>query len=194
RRERAAQPETEVLAQVGDDVGLVADAAQQGARAGQRGPAGLVAMRDRDGLAYAGPAQLGRDQAERGGGAEDDGLGVPRLRDGRRAAGDRGHREHQRRRVPNYLEWLLRVELRGAVPRGRVDGQPLRREPAGKLVHERLDTALPGREVVGDDQRAAPGAVSLGYGRAAPSRVPAYHEAFIEIFSTLAPGPGASMV
>ena len=107
RGERPGQPDPEVLAQVGDDVGSLADTAQQAPGDRQGRPAGLVAVGDRDGLPHPGAAQRGGDQAERRGGAEDDDLGLARPRQLGRAVGDAGAADHQRRRVPTTSNgWL----------------------------------------------------------------------------------------
>jgi len=54
--------------------------------------------------------------------------------------------------VPDHLERLDGVERGVALPPGRVDGELVRVEAQRKLMNERLDAALPRREVVGDDQ------------------------------------------
>jgi hypothetical protein len=122
RGQRAGDPDPEVLAQVGDHVGVLADAAQQAARPGQRRPAGLVPVGDRHGPFDADSAQRGRDQAKRRGGAEDDGFCLPSFGDGDGPAGDRRDRQHQRRWVPHDLERLAFVEFFRAVPPRGVDG------------------------------------------------------------------------
>jgi long-chain acyl-CoA synthetase len=72
RGEGPRKPEPEVLAEVGDDIRLIADAAEHAARDRQGGPAGLVPVRDGYGPFHAGPPQNGCDQAKRRRGAEDD--------------------------------------------------------------------------------------------------------------------------
>ena len=73
----AVEPGALVVAQVGDDVGTAADAAQQRAGAGQRRPADLVAVGQRDHARDAGPAaQTLGQQAERRRRAEPDRVAV----------------------------------------------------------------------------------------------------------------------
>src|ERR1700722_7241872 len=59
--------------------------------------------------------------------------------------------------MANDLEILDGVEGGVAFPLGGVHGELARVQPAGQLVNERLDAALPGREVVGDDQGGSHG-------------------------------------
>jgi len=57
-------------------------------------------------------------------------------------------------RHPTSLMLPVPAVARRAVPGGRVDGHRAGGQPGGQRVHERLDAAAAGREVVADDQRA----------------------------------------
>ena len=74
--DRAVQPAPEVVAEIGEHVAAVADAAQRLPGAGQHRPARLVSVRRRHDAPGAGPAQRGREQPERRGGAEPHGGAV----------------------------------------------------------------------------------------------------------------------
>ena len=127
------------------------------AGAGQRGPADLVAVGQRDRAADPGaPAQPGGEQAERRGRAEPDACRsrAPRASRGR-PAGHRGVGSSTPVSLADHLERLLGVELGGAAPGRGVDDQRAGRLAHGEVVDELLDAAGPRREVVGDQQGAA---------------------------------------
>ena len=151
---RAGQPDPHVLAQVGDHVHAGADPAQQPAAARQRRPADLVPVAGRDD-----PLDPGRNAARRRAGPA---APPPRTRPPcsprpwprRGPAGHLRGRQQHRGRVPQHRERLGRVELGRPRRGGREHHHRAGRLPDRQLVHERLDAAGPGREVVGDDQRA----------------------------------------
>ena len=152
RGQRLRQPEPEVLGQVGEDVDPRPDPAQQPSGARQRGPARLVPVRQPDDPARPGRAQAGRQQPERGRRAEQDRVAavLAQQRDG--PVPHRRHRQHERAWMPDDRERQGRVELGRARPGRRVDDHPVRGQPDGERVHERLNPAAARRVVVGDDQ------------------------------------------
>ena len=152
-------PAAGVLAEVGDHVDAPADAAQR--------PAGRPAAppsRPR-GRGSAPPpggrrpvAQRRRRAAPAGPRRRTSTVSQPCARASRgRPAGDHaGWAAAPAVRSPDHLERLVGVELRGAPPAGRVDDDASPARLADReVVHEGLDAAGAGREVVGDQQGAA---------------------------------------
>jgi hypothetical protein len=149
----ARQPGAEVLREVGDDVAAVPDAAQRLPGAGQHRPACLVAVCGGDDALGAGRTQRRGEQPERRGRTEPHRGTAEFLQRRNRAATSRRRRHEQPRGVAQHGERLRSVECGRAAVVGRVDDDRARRLPGRKSVHERLDAALPRREVVRHDQR-----------------------------------------
>ena len=160
RGERGGDPGPGVLAEVGDRVGALADAAQQLPGRGQLRPARLVAVRG-------GHDPLRAPAARSAGAISPSGAAAPNhtevaavfAQQPDRPPGDpRGGQQH-RRTVAYDGEGLLGVEgggglraLRAALPGGGVDDDPLGVQAQRHVVQEGLDAAGAGREVVRHDQ------------------------------------------
>ena len=151
-----AQPAPDVLAEIGDDVaaGRRSGAAPAARRAASPSPASCPCVIATHPLGP-GRAQRRREQPERRGRAEPD-AGAARTRAARRPpAGARPASARAARsgaaRTGNGCAASNSAEP-GVV--GGVDDDRAGRLAHRQLVHERLDAALPRREVVGDDQRA----------------------------------------
>jgi hypothetical protein len=150
RRQRA---DDSLLAPGGDrrdDVGGVADPAQGLPGRREARPPGLVTVAHGNDLPGSGLSQRRTHQAERSGGAEEDAVGVVLVHELNGSASDARSRQEHRGAVADHREGQRAVVRRVAgAARGVDDG-------VGQLVAERadegLDPALPGREVVGDDQ------------------------------------------
>ena len=156
RCHEGAQAAERVLGDVGDDVGVAEDAAQELARSGQHGPADLVPVGGGDDAARPGPLRGAAEQSERGGGAEPDGLDTALGDDPLHpAAHVRRGQEHMRGHAHD-VEGDLGVEgagrlgsLRGS---GGQDGQVRGRQAAGVVIEVGLDPADDGREVIRDEE------------------------------------------
>lgn len=156
------------LPEMGDGVRDRPDPPQE--RPGARGarPPHLVAVGGGHDPPHPGfPAQPVRHQGQRRGRAEPDPVAaVPPGQSGRPARDARRGQQHPGP-VPDH-----RVRQRGVVRGGPglgrgVDDHGTGGKAAGHRMDERLDAALPGREVVGDDESAGHRGVPSGSGRAA---------------------------
>ena len=153
--EGGSHPSAGVARDHGERVGVAADAAQHLPRARKHRPAHLVAVRaGHDTLDAGAPPEVGREQGERRRRAEPH-RGRAVLAGHRGGPqGDRAPGQHQRRRVPVDRVGAGGVERPVAGPCRRVDGELTGRKQVGEGVQVALDAAVPGREVVGDQQRA----------------------------------------
>jgi phosphatidylinositol alpha-1,6-mannosyltransferase len=128
------------------------DAAHELPRAGQRHPAGLVAVRGADQPSHAGRAQGRRQQPQRRRRAEEG--GVAAVLAGQRhgvAGGGPGGQQHRRRPADHRVRQRGVVGLPARRPR-RQDHQRPGRTSFEQGGDEGLDAALPRREVVGDHE------------------------------------------
>ena len=120
RAERRREPTPGVAADVGHDVGAVADAAQRRSGHRQHRPADLVAVRAGDHAARARVAGARRQQRQRRGRAEPHGVDVVCSAISRRIRSSTvGHGQHQRGRMAHDLvagRACRVVELVGALP------------------------------------------------------------------------------
>ena len=142
------------------------------AGAGQRHPAGLVAVRGADQVPDARRAQRRGQQAERCGGPEEGAVAaVPAGEVGGRAARRRGVGSSIAGGPPDDGIGQRRVVGGRARGVGGQHDQRVRRAAGQQRRDEGLDAALPRREVVGDDQRARHGRSSRRSSRSArPTR------------------------
>jgi len=121
-------------------------------QAGQRCPACLVTMCYPHDSPGADPAQRRCEQPEWRRRPEQDRVAAVFLQNPGRTARHRGHRQHQRGRMPDHRERLPIIEGGRALPRWRVDDHGSGLHPGGEGVHKRLDPTAAGRKVIAHDQ------------------------------------------
>ena len=155
RPECRSEPAPGVAADVGDDVGAVADATQGRPRAGQHRPAHLVAVGAGQHPLSAGVAGPGGQQRQRGGRAEPHCLDVVLADQRAHPAVHPGLGKHEGAGMTHHRERRRPVVILRAFPgRGVHDELVLarRRQPRGELLQIGLDAAAARREVIGHQQ------------------------------------------
>ena len=154
--EGGRDPGPGVAADIGDDVGAVADSAQRRARPRQHRPSDFVPVGAGQHPACTGPPGGGPQQRQRRGRTEPDGLDVVVLDQSAHPALDAGYRQHQGRPVPNDVQaGRPCVVLVGTFPCRGVYREPVLAgcgQPGDQVLQIGLDAAAPWRKVVGDQQ------------------------------------------
>ncbi len=154
-------------AEEGHHVRLFTGPPDQSASTGCAGPPDLVSMGGRHRLGHAGFApQAPRHQTERCRGAEPDAVARVRAGERRGTGGGAGCEKRHPGRIADHRERQGGV-VHGCLRLGRgADDHRIAREAVGHDMHEGLDPALTGWEVVGNDEGAGhQAAFSLGSGR-----------------------------